>query len=185
MASTSVCRLMANWLGSAISIFFLNDVVAALSAFLHPGIGEAKHDHGLEFLSNDSFVRIGAESRRRLVEEHRQVDLDRAGLGQVTKADIDDDPHPGAINGGRGFEPKAAKSASSRMRSTVRPSASKLTASSALTAQMSRKAAITASGLASPNPKRSRSRVGRCGSSIPCHQHRAFQYEAVSMRAGT
>ena len=64
---------------------------------LHPAVGDAEHDHGLELLGHDRLPRVGLQHGGREIEQHRVGDLDRRRRHHVAEADVDLDRNPGVL----------------------------------------------------------------------------------------
>jgi hypothetical protein len=56
---------------------------------LHPAVGQAKLHHRFHLLCHDRLARIGAQARRRKVEQRRELHLDRCRGDGVAEPDID------------------------------------------------------------------------------------------------
>ncbi len=75
---------------------------------LHPAVGAAERDHGLEFLGNDCLGSISAQPGRRKVEKRGIVDRLESRLHRISETDIDDDGNACTGKGGRATQADTA-----------------------------------------------------------------------------
>jgi len=134
---------------------------------LHATVGDTERDDRLHLLGDDGFGWVGAQDRGRPIEKNRVYNLDGLGRDRVAEPDIDLDGYaraPAMV--AFVLTHTSAYSVSSRIGEASMPATSKTTPSSGTAIeQMERMLAAIVAGSVSPLPRRSRSRVGRKGSS--------------------